>query len=258
MDKKSEFFIKVIEVLMGVIVAYITYRVSEPKSSITGLFSIMIGLLSTLVVTTLIESYRQSKEIRKTNLHLANLFEKIAERQQDTSDLVQILRYGVTTFPREQVPDVWIEFLWRIGNRLLATSYINPDEGWDQAYTELALEIQRTKIKVNKADIRRVFIVDSEEEITKLRNTICKQKEAGIKVKYIFKRKVEAKSMLKTWADKLETLDFGLVDSKLVSLVFVDKNRRIKHGKVVFNREGYDRYKRFYDSLFEEAEEIEC
>jgi len=64
--------------------------------------------------------------------------------------------------------------------------------------------------------------------------------------------------MLKTWADKLETLDFGLVDSKLVSLVFVDKNRRIKHGKVVFNREEYNRYKTFYDSLFEEAIEIKC
>jgi len=124
-------------------------------------------------------------------------------------------------------------------------------------YTQLGLEIQRTKIRVNKASIRRVFIVDNKEEITKLQNVMGKQKEAGIMVKYIFKREIETNSMLNTLAGKLETLDFALVDSTFISLLFVDKNRKIKHGQVIFSKNQFELYKRFYDYLFEEAEEIE-
>lgn len=243
--------------MAGVIVGYITYKISEPKNNITGLFSVLIGLLGTLVVTNLLEFYRQSKSFKKANLHLAALGKKIAERLQDVSDLVQILRYGTTTFPRERVPDLWINLLWKIKKEFWAANYIKPEEGWNQAFTELGLEIQRTKVRVNNADIRRVFIVESEDEIDQLRDTMHRQKNAGIQVRYIFKEAIETKSMLKTLAEKIETFDFALVDAELVFLVFVDKDRKITHGKVVlFEKEEIDKYKRFYTHLFEEAKEV--
>lgn len=257
MDKKSEFISKAVEIAAGVIVGYVTYIVSAPKSELAGLFGIVIGLLTTLVVAQLVESYRHAQDISKTNFHLVNLLHKIGERQHEALDFAKILRYGVTTVPRGQFYDVLLELLWRIENEMLGANYIDPDEGWGRAYGELFSEIQRTKVKVNKATIRRIFIVDSEEEVDRLRSVMHTQKEAGIRVKCIFKRKIETTSMLKDWTDRIETLDFDVVDSKLVWLTLLDKGRKIKYGKVLFSKEKCDLYKRVHDYLYEEAEEIE-
>jgi hypothetical protein len=258
MDRKGEFVSKTIELAAGVIAAYVAYRVSAPISNFAGLFSVIIGLLTTLVVAHLVESYRHSQDIRNTNLQLASLLRRIGEEHQESSDWVQVLRHGNATFPREQYFDIFLQLLWRMENGVLAANYVSPGEGWRRAYGELYNEIQHTKVKVNKADIRRVFVVDDEKEVQVLRAVMSEQKETGVKVRYIFKRKIDGTSMLKSAADKLETLDFDVVDSKYVWLALLDKNRRIKYGKLVFAREECDRYKRFYHHLFEEAEEFEA
>lgn len=257
MDKKSEFISKAFEIAAGVIVGYITYKVSAPTSDLAVLFGVMTGLLTTMVVTQLVESLRHTQDIGQLSLGLASLLEKIGEKQQDASDFARILCYGVTTIPREKFMDVLLQLLWRIENGMLGANYIDPDEGWGRAYGELFTEIQRSKIKVNKATIRRVFIVDSEEEVDRLRSIMSKQREAGVKVRCIFKKKIETTSMLKAGLDKLETLDFDVIDSKYVWLSILDKNRKIKYGKVVFGKEECEQYKRFHDEIFDEAEDIE-
>lgn len=256
MDKRSEFISKAIEIAAGVIVGYVTYLVSASASDLAGLFGIVIGLLTTLVVAQLVESYRHAQDIGKINSDLVLLMEKIGERHQDTSDLAQVLRYGVTTIPRDKVPEALIQLTWKIESRMLAANYIHPDEGWGRAFGQLYGEIQRSKIKVSKAHIRRVFIVDGKEEIEKLRSVMSKQKDAGIKVRYILKSKIENTPMIKTGADRLKTLDFDVVDSKYVWLTSLDKDRRIQFAKVVFGKDECDRYTKFYDLLFEEAEEF--
>lgn len=256
MDKKGEFISKAIEIAAGVIVGYVTYRVSAPASDLAGLFGIVIGLLTTLVVAQLVESYRHAQDIGKVNSDLCYLLEKIGEKQQDASDFTRILCYGVTTIPREKFMEVLIQLLWRVKSEILGANYIDPKEGWGRAYGELFTEIQRTKIKVNKATIRRVFIVDSEEEIETLRSIMHKQKETGIRIKCIFRRKIESTTTLKARVDKLETLDFDVIDSEYVWLSILDKNRKIKYGKVIFGKEVCDKYKRFHDEIFDEAEDI--
>jgi hypothetical protein len=256
-DKKSEFISKTAEIVAGVVVGFIAYSVSAPTSDLAGLFGIVMGLLTTLVVAQLVESHRHSQDIGKINLGLSRLLGKIEEKQQDVSDFAQVLRYGVATFSREKFIDVLLQLLWRIENSMLAANYIHPDEGWGRAYGELFNEIQRTKVKVNKATIRRVFIVDGEEEVDKLRSVMYQQKERGIRVKCIFKKKIENTTMLKAPVRGIETLDFDVIDLKYVWSTILDKNRKIKYGKVVFGKEECDRYKRFYDYLFEEAEDIE-
>jgi hypothetical protein len=257
MEKQSELINKVAEISSGVIAAYVAYRVSAPLIDFAGLFSIIIGLLTTLVVAHLVESYRHSQDLKKINILLANLLRNIAEQHEKASDFAQVLRYGVTTIPSQQLIEGLVQFLWRIESGLLATNYIHPDEGWGRAYSELYHEIQRTKIKVNRATIRRVFIVDDEDEVKTLRNVMSRQKEVGVHVKYIFKKKIEATSILKSAADTLESLDFDIIDQKYVWLTLLDMNRKIKEGKVVFGREECDKYKRFHDNLFAEAEDID-
>ncbi|UCC11633.1 MAG: hypothetical protein JSW02_09835 [candidate division WOR-3 bacterium] len=256
MENKIELITKIVEIAAGVIAGYVAYRLSAPIFDFAGLFSVIIGLLSALVVAHLIESYRHSQDIRKMNHHLADLLQTIAERYQDAADIARVLQYGVTTFPRDQFIDAMLPLFWKVENELLATSYVSPDEGWSRSYGELIHEIQRTKIKVNKANIRRVFIVDSEDEFSRLRDVMTKQKQAGIKVKYIFRDAIEKTSMLKSHAERLESLDFDVVDAQCVWLSVLDKNRNIKYGRVVFGKEACDRYCRFHNVVFEEAKEI--
>ena len=256
MDLKSEFLSKAAEIIAGVIVGYIAYIVSAPNSDLAGMFGIMIGLMTTLVVALLIESYRHAQDLNDNKTLLASLLRHIAEQHEKVSDFTQVLRYGVTRIPRERLIEGFVQSMWRVESDLAATNYIRPEEGWGRAYGELYHEIQRTKIKVNNATIRRVFILDDEDEMNTLRNVMSRQKEVGVHVKYIFRRKIATTSLLKMAADALETLDFDIIDNKYVWCTLLDTNRKIKEGKVLFGREECNKYKRFHDNLFAEASDI--
>jgi hypothetical protein len=61
---------------------------------------------------------------------------------------------------------------------------------------------------------------------------------------------------LKTGLASIESLDFDVIDDKLVWLTLIDKDRKVRHGKILFGKEKCERYKRFHDNLYLEAEEI--
>ena len=256
MDLKSEFISKAIEITAGVVVGYISYAVSARTSNFAGMFGVMIGLMTTMVVAILVESYRHAQDIRDSKASFITLTEKIAQQHQDAWDFAQILRYGTTTVPNEQVIDVVIQLLWQIKHRVLATSYVSPEVLWGRSYSALYHEIERAKIRVNKSSITRIFIIDTQAELKHLRNVMSKQQEAGIRVKYIFKKTIDHTPTLIRGAASVDSLDFDVFDDKLVFFMAIDKNRGPKYGKILFGKEECERYKRFHDYLFEEAENI--
>jgi hypothetical protein len=256
MDLKSEFISKAIEISAGAVVGYISYAVSARTSDLAGMFGVMTGLMTTIVVAILVESYRHAQDIRDSKASFIILTEKIAQKHQDTWDFAQVLRYGTTTIPNERVIDVVIQLLWRIKHRVLATSYVSPDVLWGRSYSALYHEIERAKIRVNKASITRIFIIDTQEELNHLRNAMSRQQEAGIKVKYIFRKTIDHTPTLKRGAASIDSLDFDVFDDKLVFFMAIDNNRGPKYGKILFGKEECERYKRFHDYLYEEAENI--
>ena len=250
-----EILTKVSSVLFGLIIGFLVYKTSG-KSEIDGMLSILVGLVATTVISNLVEFYLQSRETRRINANLANLLVRIGKCFHSATELNQILRYGVTIFKREQIPNVWIELLWKMESRYYGVSYSSPDLWWSQAFTKLAIEIQKTKIIVNKADIRRVFIYEDENEKNSIYETMREQSLAGIKVKSISKQSIADSYLLKQLAGKLETLDYALIDSKIAWLVVIDKNRKFKLGKALIDEALVDNYQRFFDHLFEEAEKF--
>lgn len=256
MNLKSEFISKVIEITAGVVVGYISYAVSARTSDLAAMFGVMTGLMTTMVVAVLVESYRHAQDIRESKTSFITLTEKIAQQHQDTWDFAQILRYGTTTVPNEQVIDVVTQLMWRIKHRVLAASYVSPEVLWGRSYSDLYHEIERAKIRVNKASITRIFIIDTQEELTQLHSVMLKQRDAGINVKYIYKVKINQTATLKRGAASVESLDFDVFDDRLVLLVAIDRKRGPKYGKILFGKEECERYRRFYDYLYEEAESI--
>lgn len=252
-----EILIKAVSIIFGLIIGFLAYKTSS-KSEISGLLSILIGLVGSSVINNLIEFSHQSRRTNKIDVNLSNLLVKIGKFQQSGWELNQILRYGVTTFKREQIPNVWIELLWQMEHKYYGVSYSDPDLWWSQAFSKLAIEIQKTKILVNKADVRRIFIYDDEEEKNRIYDTIREQCLAGINVKYISRQSIDGSYLLKQLASKLETFDFALIDSKIAWLVVVDKNRKFKSGKALIEETLSDNYQRFFDHLFQEAEKFNC
>jgi uncharacterized membrane protein YeaQ/YmgE (transglycosylase-associated protein family) len=251
-----EIIIKIISVLFGLIIGFLAYKTST-RSEVAGLLSILVGLTGTLVVNNLIEFFQQSRQLSRINANLSNLLIKIAKFHQSGWNLNQVLRYGVTTFKREQIPNVWIELLWQMESRYCGVSYSDPDLWWSQAFTKLASEIQKTKIIVNKADIRRVFIYKDEAEKERLQDIMREQYQSGIKVKYISQKSIEDNYLLKQLSGKIETFDFALIDAKIAWLVIVDKNRKFKAGKALIDETLTENYRSFFDHLFAEAAQFE-
>jgi len=256
MNLRAEFISKAVEIAAGVVVGYISYVVSAPASNLAGMFGVMTGLMTTMVVAILVESYRHAHDIKDSKASFITLTEKLAQKHQNTWDFAQILRYGITNVPNEQVIDVIIQLLWQVKHRVLATSYVSPEVLWGRSYSALYHEIERAKIRVNKASITRIFIIDTQEELSQLRSVMLKQQEAGIKVKYIFRKTIAHTPALERGAASVDSLDFDVFDDKLVFFMAIDKNRGPKCGKILFGKEECERYKRFYDYLFEEAYDI--
>jgi hypothetical protein len=253
-----DFLIKIIVVLAGLAIGYTTYKVAGAKTEVTGLLSILVGLISTQVINSIIEFHRHSQEVKGINLKLANLLQKISEPVHTTSELYNILRYGVTKITKEQIPNAWLELLWKIESRYFALSYTSPDFWWSQAFSKLAIEIQRVKRNVIKAEISRVFVYETDDELRRLQDVMLEQCKAGIRVRHISKDSIESKVLLKKLKSGIKTLDYALIDSKIVLLVYVDKNREFKHGEIIVSKEVFDTYKVFFDHLFDEAQEVEC
>ncbi len=253
-----DFLVKVVVVIAGLAIGYATYKVAGAKDEVTGLLSILIGLISTQVINTIIEFHRHSQYIKETNHKLADLLKKISEPIHTASELYNILQYGVTKITKEQIPNAWLELLWKVESRYYGVSFTNPDFWWNQAFSKLAIEIQRVKKNVIKAEISRVFVYEDEDELRKIKDVMLEQCKAGIRVRHISKESIDNKVLLKKLKTRIKTFDYALIDSKTVLLVYMDKNRQFKYGEIIVSKEVFDTYKLFFDHLFDEAEEVHC
>lgn len=169
------------------------------------------------------------------------------------SSYLNICQYGVTKIPRENMPKVWQELISITKTQFLATSYISPTDGWEQAYTNASLEIQRVKSKVYHVDIKRIFIVDSEDEKQRFSKEFEKQKEYGLFVKSITKEEISNHSMLRTLSTNLETFDFGIYDSNCILLWHLNKKREVVNGELIFDKTIVEKYKAFFNELLNTA-----
>ncbi len=253
----KEYIYKTLELFTGLLIGFVVYLIIRPTNEINYLLNIIIGLLTAIVVMLIIELSRLALNFENYNKKLQDVLDIINDKGKEIIFNQSILKYGILKFQRESIPKVWLNILWNFNKTYYSTSLISLDEGWNQAYTKLGLKIQQTKILLNQADIRRVFIIENTEELENAKNIILEQKQNGIYVKYIHSDEIKSKSILNTLSRKLKSMDFGIIDSDFVTLVYLNKKRIIVGGELVTNRSEIQNYKEFYHNLFEEAHELE-
>lgn len=258
---------KLLGVIIGLTVAVLVYWL-VPITSATEKFvlSLLGSLLSVVIVEFLKQSVQvkdltkiceeASKKVNRLEQNLGSLNSSLADRFRASAQLEALLRYRTETIPSGRMDEVWLELIWGIRSEYLATNYINAPALYRTGYAGSALAIQSTKIKTMSAKIRKVFIVDSDNELNEIRDILTQQKEAGIEVKYIHKKKIDANQGLAAKCAHLETIDFGLFDSHVLLLWFLGKKKRsVEEGKVLVGG-NFEDYKIFFNSLYNEAREF--
>jgi hypothetical protein len=247
----SEFIVKIIEVLVGFTVGYLTFRLSAQKDALAVTLSVTIGLLTSLLATNLIESYRQNTRYLRLQELLNKLLEKLSDRYVNASDTAQLLQFGSTAFTREKTMSVWLDLLWLTSSRYWATNYTK--EVWDSSLPDLGIQIQIAKARAKQVDMRRVYIIDDLAELNGLRERIEAQLAGGIKVKYVLVTEIKKNKYFNSLLKELDSLDMALIDSRIIFSLELDKQRRIQNSKTIFDEKMCKNHERIFEMIFDEA-----
>ena len=119
--------------------------------------------------------------------------------------------------------------LWRdaleLSNSFLAHNRVRPDEVWATSWSfQIAQALQGAHVASGNS-IRRLFIIDNQEELTKLAGLISKQLSIDIDVRIIFFDDYKAVVDHQALLDRVGTDDFVIVNSDIVFRVFMDEGR---------------------------------
>lgn len=250
--------IKIFEIAFGLIIGLFVFKFSgnDLQNELNALFGLLAGLLSTTILSIYIGNYSTHKKINGLKSDFQDLKELILKSENYKVNLIKLLNAKPVIFEKTDVPQLWLDLLWEINNRCWATTYIHPSEGWEQVYTKIGNDIQKAKIFANDADIRRVFIIDSTDELKFIKTIIKEQNKIGVKSRYIYKTELNDNSFLKSYSKKAKSLDFIVIDDKLVGLVYINKNRIINKAEICKMNRNNEFYVDFYKALFNEASEI--
>jgi hypothetical protein len=248
---KKLLFFNLFELLTGIGVGYVNFELVSEQTAFRVTSSIIIGLLTSLLFKSLIESYQNESRINEVKSTYLKILSGLSEKAQDMSNLIALLRYGTTIFPKEKAVKVWLDLLWLASSRYWSTNYI--DELWDSTISELALAIQTAKVRVENVDMRRVFIINDENEFGNLKPVMKAQKTAGIHVRYIFKDELEKEEYIWKQLNKLGTYDISLINSEIVFQVLLDKDRKILSERVDVDHKRCGELEEVYRMIFDVA-----
>lgn len=232
----------------------VTLTLLQPQFSDHGAqLKVALGLLSTLITTMFIEFIRLGKKFDDQQKRQEQILNLLADRFSHQARLGELLRAPQLELSRQQVPEQWLELLWRIESDYCATNYISRAAHLDKGYAALALDIQALKIKVKYVPIHKVFIVDDDSELQNIRDLLLAQQQAGVQLRTIQHKQIDANEELQAQAAALQSIDFALINADIALLWFLDSKRHIGGGKLLYGEEQFQPYKRFFDSLYREA-----
>lgn len=234
-----------LEIGLGVLVGYLTYvgvGRGDPASAMMG---IVIGILTALLASQIASRIEQEADSARIEATLSAVLSRLGDVLSSHHTVASVLRHGVLRCPRERVTSLFQQILWGTQKRYWATSYHSEIQ-----HHYLATAIQEAKVKVEGVEIRRVFIVDTEEELTTILGLIQVQRNAGIDARWLFRRDIERDPILRDRVTRFPSLDFTVVDSRLLLLLYLDESRNTLHAEVRFQDSECAEYEEAFRALF--------
>ena len=156
--------------------------------------------------------------------------------------------------PATEFPSLYLKVLWAIDTSY-HTTFVASQQQATFGHNAMALEIQRSKVVVNGADIKRLFICRDINEMNDLRELMLEQIDVGIKVRYILRETVQNHQILREWQKKVKDLDFAIIDRAWVLFTDVDsRTYRIKGARLSAANEQRSELEDFYSALWQEGQ----
>jgi hypothetical protein len=222
-------------------------------SIISGYLSFLgFPLLLTSIVLWLKYSNEKLEKLDIVETELGRLVQELADRSKTNADLEELFKFRSGEVSEHEMGEAWTYLLWRTRKSYRATNYIKNAEIYEMGYAKAALQIQAAKVEAQHVDIKKVFIVDNDQELNEMKPVFKNQHDLGIQVRYIFYGEIQSKRMLNEKALELATIDFGLIDDR-TTLLWRLKERGITGGRILLGSEEFAKYDEFFDALFKEA-----
>jgi hypothetical protein len=128
----------------------------------------------------------------------------------------------------EDVLTFWRDSVARTKTQYLATSYALPSETWGREWAiKTMMSIHQERLSEG-CKIERIFIVQSNEEITKLSQLMNKQALMGIDVYCVNKDNLFSKHYIRRCFSRIGSLDYAVVDDSWIVITHLDDQRQMK------------------------------
>jgi hypothetical protein len=246
-----------IEVAIGTVVGYATWQLTDAENAVTGLLSIAVGLLTTLVIGSinghLAEEARTSEQSSRMDL----LLSRLAVRLGEATEMAAHLQHGLVSVPRDRTAKAWLDLLWRCSSRYWGTVYTAPEEVVETSLFELGHSVLGAKVRVDQVDARRIFIIEETDELNRMRARLEAQMASGIQIRWIEKAQVEAHPYLREQINAWSTFDITVLDSRVIWLLHLDGNRRIESGTLEIDTDKARRFEETYRLLWDTAKPLD-
>lgn len=141
----------------------------------------------------------------------------------------------VITLAREHIFPAWLDCL-TTATTFDAFNYVRADEVWRSGYFEEVSHIAQVGRLAQGAKVRRIFVVDDEEERQYLEPLMQHQADAGIEVRWVLAAEVRKLPFMNDHLRALGTEDLIVIDDELVFRVFLDANRSMQSCSITQNR----------------------
>jgi len=250
---KTSVLFNIGHVVAGIVVGYLVHHFSGEKDYVIGLLSIVTGLVTIITLEVIFHPYIQHKEMKQMMERINFLAEKVSDRLITTSDFAGILKYGHVKIPSDRVTDVWLDRIWQTHHRYWGVLYVHPKEVTGTTVFQLGLAVLAAKVRVEQVDVKRVFLVETEEDLNNSREGMQMCLQHNIQVRYLFLKQIESNPLLRDRTSHMPTLDFTLYDSGITWLLIVDRNRHIQHGQLFFDEKMNEQYAEVFRQIWESA-----
>jgi L-amino acid N-acyltransferase YncA len=234
---------------------------SSPNASLVlaGFLAVVIGAVTEIVVVLFQERDDAKRGLERVETTFTRLVETLGERITKDESVRYLLQYINRDLPKEQMLETWIDLLTQLRTTYCATNYINTDSVYTNDWGQAALLIQNAKKKAynERVVIRKVFLIDKDEEIPMVSASLEEQKNIGVQIHYLphglIKEDPYLNGLLRS--KEIPSVDFGVFNEDIV-LVWDLKDREVSHGRVLVGREHAQRHTKFFEALFQKARDF--
>jgi hypothetical protein len=203
------------EILPGILVTLGLLKLTPPSTTADTVLQVSVGLMTSILGLILVDGAVLEAKLSAYRRDLQGLLKILAPQLSSGAFARSLLEIGSLEVPGDDFQRFYRNALWSI-ERSYVTTFLATQTSATESHNRLALEIQRIKVRVSGATIRRLFIFADEAQRDAHSAMMQSQIEAGLEVRFLFDELIKDSRELTEWANKLDYLDFSIIDDRLI------------------------------------------